>query len=380
MDVKFLEKKMEKPFDNCYWVIEGRFLAGEYPRNIDEGTSIDKIGSIVKCGVNCFIDLTSKSDGLNPYAYFFKTILNVTIKYISMPIPDFGIPTDGFMIQILDTIDNYLSSGSNIYIHCWGGIGRTGTVVGCWLNRHYCYHNVLLLNRKTFQEYWRNNPKSEYRRSPETFDQIKMVEQWDEKLTRSFNEKKYFVMSSIVNDEIDHVVSYIQMKNWDGLFGYLSNNTEKLNIIHTEKNYYGMIHYLLINDAPNHLYENMISLGADISIRNKDGKTAYDLNPSIIPLKPNNNSIPHEDYSMINDSISNILKSTMGLDLGYYPIINVLLDNYGSFASYIYLELSIKITLIPLRFGENPSVQIYCSQNSGNSVFFVGRNGWYRLE
>jgi protein-tyrosine phosphatase len=23
-----------------------------------------------------------------------------------------------------------------VYVHCWGGIGRTGTVVGCWLMRH----------------------------------------------------------------------------------------------------------------------------------------------------------------------------------------------------------------------------------------------------
>ena len=80
---------------------------------------------------------------------------------------------------------------------------------------------------------------------------------------------------------------------------------------------------------------------------------------------------------MINDYI---LKSIKGLDLGNYPRINTLMDNYGSIASYIYLELSIKVMLIPLRFGENPCVQIYCSQNSVNSVFLVGRNGWYRLE
>ncbi len=23
-----------------------------------------------------------------------------------------------------------------VYVHCWGGVGRTGTVVGCWLLRH----------------------------------------------------------------------------------------------------------------------------------------------------------------------------------------------------------------------------------------------------
>ena len=37
---------------------------------------------------------------------------------------------------ILDAIDKALEDGKNVYVHCWGGIGRTGTVVGCWLVRH----------------------------------------------------------------------------------------------------------------------------------------------------------------------------------------------------------------------------------------------------
>ena len=40
------------------------------------------------------------------------------------------------MVTILDAIDKYLSASKVPYIHCWGGIGRTGTVVGCWLIRH----------------------------------------------------------------------------------------------------------------------------------------------------------------------------------------------------------------------------------------------------
>ena len=37
---------------------------------------------------------------------------------------------------ILDAIDKALEDGKNVYVHCWGGIGRDGTVVGCWLVRH----------------------------------------------------------------------------------------------------------------------------------------------------------------------------------------------------------------------------------------------------
>ena len=36
----------------------------------------------------------------------------------------------------LDAIDGHLRGEGSVYLHCWGGKGRTGTVVGCWLVRH----------------------------------------------------------------------------------------------------------------------------------------------------------------------------------------------------------------------------------------------------
>jgi protein-tyrosine phosphatase len=40
------------------------------------------------------------------------------------------------MVRILDDVDEAIARGQTAYVHCWGGIGRTGTVVGCWLMRH----------------------------------------------------------------------------------------------------------------------------------------------------------------------------------------------------------------------------------------------------
>ena len=40
------------------------------------------------------------------------------------------------MSDILDAIDAALRDGKTVYVHCWGGVGRTGTVIGCWLVRH----------------------------------------------------------------------------------------------------------------------------------------------------------------------------------------------------------------------------------------------------
>lgn len=43
-------------------------------------------------------------------------------------------PTVDQMRAILDAIDR--AAGSIVYVHCWGGHGRTGTVAGCYLVRH----------------------------------------------------------------------------------------------------------------------------------------------------------------------------------------------------------------------------------------------------
>jgi hypothetical protein len=47
-----------------------------------------------------------------------------------------GTPTVGYVMRILDDIDEARARGGTAYVHCWGGVGRTGTVIGCWLMRH----------------------------------------------------------------------------------------------------------------------------------------------------------------------------------------------------------------------------------------------------
>jgi protein-tyrosine phosphatase len=40
------------------------------------------------------------------------------------------------MCETLSVIDRALTAGRAVYVHCLAGIGRTGTVVGCYLVRH----------------------------------------------------------------------------------------------------------------------------------------------------------------------------------------------------------------------------------------------------
>jgi protein-tyrosine phosphatase len=60
----------------------------------------------------------------------------VKVERFNFPIPDFDVPSINLMKKILDTIDGQLERGHNVYVHCIGGIGRTGTTVACHLIRH----------------------------------------------------------------------------------------------------------------------------------------------------------------------------------------------------------------------------------------------------
>ncbi|MCP5421143.1 MAG: hypothetical protein H6969_11745 [Gammaproteobacteria bacterium] len=70
--------------------------------------------------------------------------------------------------SILDVIDESIARGARVYLHCCGGIGRTGLIVGCWVERRG-FPEILALDR--LREFWRQCPKSAFRRSPETREQ-----------------------------------------------------------------------------------------------------------------------------------------------------------------------------------------------------------------
>ncbi|MBF0103071.1 MAG: dual specificity protein phosphatase family protein [Desulfobacterales bacterium] len=162
-----------KPIEHCYWVVPGKFLAGEYPRNKDNESSLNKINALIKSGITIFIDLTEENEGLLSYSSLLKTVLHKRF-----PIQDISIPTStDLTVAILDEIDYQIQHGGMVYLHCWGGVGRTGTIVGCWLARHG-FKGKSALTR--LHELWKQCPKSAFRTSPETYEQEKYILMWNE--------------------------------------------------------------------------------------------------------------------------------------------------------------------------------------------------------
>jgi protein-tyrosine phosphatase len=91
-----------------------------------------------------------------------------------MPIRDVEVPTPAVMTEILDTLDAALAAGKKVYIHCWGGVGRTGTVVGCYLVRHGMPGEEAI--RKIAE--LRKGTPDDWKTAPQTKAQRQMVLDW----------------------------------------------------------------------------------------------------------------------------------------------------------------------------------------------------------
>ena len=78
------------------------------------------------------------------------------------------------MAEILDEIDSLLGRGEVVYVHCWGGVGRTGTVVACHLIDKGMSPDEAL--RDIAER--RRALKRGHRLSPETTEQEEFVRKW----------------------------------------------------------------------------------------------------------------------------------------------------------------------------------------------------------
>ena len=172
---------MNPPLPDSYWVRPGRFAAGEYPGHADPFQATAKLRVLLKAGVSHLIDLTGAGE-LCPYNTIAERearLLGVPVGYERFPIADVGVPRNPeWMVRILDAIDAALDDDKRTYVHCWGGVGRTGTVVGCWLVRHGASGASAL---EQIARWWQGVDKAwRVPRSPETPEQDAYVRNWVE--------------------------------------------------------------------------------------------------------------------------------------------------------------------------------------------------------
>ena len=153
-----------RPHLNCYWPLPGLLLAGEHPA--------PHLSALLTSGVNHFIDLTSPDEGLVDY----RLTLPDPASHQRFAITDYGVPTVPLMRQILAAVKLNLDAKLPTYLHCHGGIGRTGTVVGCWwVEQGFTSDEALAMLAK----HWRVMEKRERApHTPETPEQVVFIRAW----------------------------------------------------------------------------------------------------------------------------------------------------------------------------------------------------------
>jgi hypothetical protein len=130
----------DPPIPESYWVHHGQLLAGAYPILVGaaEQAMHQRVRRFLAAGMTSFVDLTEAHECI-PYLPFLQAGVSEGTcppAYQRLPIRNWDVPTPAMMMRILNAIDTALAEGQSVYVHCAGGIGRTGTVVGCYLARH----------------------------------------------------------------------------------------------------------------------------------------------------------------------------------------------------------------------------------------------------
>ena len=168
----------QQPILDSYWIVTGRFQAGEYPGSAQDEEARKKLRWLLAQGTSMVLDLTEAGEsGLKPYAHLLHEEadnMDQLVLYRRMPIRDFSTPSHERIVEILDVVDKAMSNRQTIYLHCFGGIGRTGMIVGCYLARH----DIPGLEALELINHWRKNTPDGEKKSPETEAQRRMVMEW----------------------------------------------------------------------------------------------------------------------------------------------------------------------------------------------------------
>lgn len=163
------------PTTESNWVIPNVLLVGAYPATQDDEETFEILTSILKLGIKKFVclqqeyrpgvpeELWRPGLALRPYFHDVLHIVKNKQSFSSLsghnivqesdltfehcPIVDCGITDDSKVLELSKKLVDEISRGQVIYLHCWGGHGRTGTIVSIMLHLMYGLSAVDAMHR-----------------------------------------------------------------------------------------------------------------------------------------------------------------------------------------------------------------------------------------
>lgn len=215
---------INRPLHQSYEVsvAGGVVYAGEYPGDKYGEKATEKLKRMYNFGIRHFIDLTEEGE-LCPYNH----LLPSDTTYTRFPIPDCGVPKSIESVRrLLLRIEELKKMEGYVYVHCWGGVGRTGTIVACYLSQNSeepDLNKTLEVLRGRFSEM----PKSAYRETPETKEQINFIEQFinsnkaykEDKAKRVPDSIRGCLMAGAAGDALGYEVEFMSRRSILSRFG-----------------------------------------------------------------------------------------------------------------------------------------------------------------
>jgi hypothetical protein len=174
----------ERPFLRSYWARAGALLGGCYPGAVASDEAESKLSGLLRCGVTTIISLMEPNErdhAGKPFVDYDEMILKLAaqsgqrLEIQRQSIVDMSVPSTKRMTGILDTVDESITRGGAVYVHCWGGRGRTGSVIGCHWIRHGLHAPAEVLDhlhRLTA------HAKENFWPTPQTDEQRRFVTNW----------------------------------------------------------------------------------------------------------------------------------------------------------------------------------------------------------
>ena len=155
------------PSDESNWVLPGVLLVGAFPGCPDDDENWELITSILSLGITTFVCLQDeysddapeddwryeRNGAIRPYFRDVREIVkdieaapddfpsikisSSDLHFVHFPIIDCDIAEDDSVYRLAVDLVKRVSRGEVLYLHCWGGHGRTGSVVCIMLHLMY---------------------------------------------------------------------------------------------------------------------------------------------------------------------------------------------------------------------------------------------------
>ena len=107
------------PDDTFTWVIDGRLIAMGRPRS-------GELAALKNAGVTQLISLTVA-------AFPEELLVAHGLSGVHIPLPDMSAPSPAKIARFVEVLASLIDAGDKVAVHCGAGLGRTGTMIACYL-------------------------------------------------------------------------------------------------------------------------------------------------------------------------------------------------------------------------------------------------------